>query len=117
MKYKKGLHIIADISTGESAPLLNGSAFNNMLTDAIRELELNIVGTVLHHFDSGGFTISVCLTESHVCAHTWPEYNMVTLDIYLSNNYKVNDEKGRVILEKCKKHFGVSSIQLQEIHR
>lgn len=115
--YNKGLHIIADIKTKQSNVLVKGELFEEMLRQNVVKSGLHIVGIVCHNFESGGFTIAVCLTESHICAHTWPEFGIVTLDIYLSNTYSTNDEKGRFLLEECKKYFKPDSITVKEILR
>ena len=117
MNYTKGLHIIADITTHDPQILIKAEPFHQVLAASIDQLGLHSVGAVLHNFDTGGFTISVCLTESHICAHTWPEFGIVTLDIYLSNTYQVNDEKGRQLLEICKDYFNTAHIKVQEIFR
>jgi len=117
MAYTFGLHIIVDINTSTDLSLYNGNDFKYLLQKTIKDLELNEVGTVLHNFDSGGFTIAVCLTESHICAHTWPEYNRATLDIYLSNTYGNNDDKGRKLLKICTNYFDSKEVKVQEIFR
>ncbi|MCF3112152.1 S-adenosylmethionine decarboxylase [Niabella sp. CC-SYL272] len=39
-----------------------------------------------------GFTAVICLSESYVSIHTWPEHNLVNLDIYLSNRERSIDK-------------------------
>jgi S-adenosylmethionine decarboxylase len=117
MKYKKGLHLIADIDTTHVNSLMLAHPFMEEMMPAIEKLALHVVGTVVHDFTNGGFTISICLTESHLCVHTWPEFGKVTLDVFLSNNYHINDNKGRLLLEICKHYFKADTMQLQEIYR
>jgi S-adenosylmethionine decarboxylase len=117
MTYKKGLHLIADIETSNPTPLMLGYPFMEEIMPAIQKLGLNVVGTVVHDFTNGGFTISICLTESHICVHTWPEFGKVTLDIFLSNNYHINDNKGRLLLEITKHYFNAEAVHLHEIYR
>eukprot|EP01035_Chromulina_nebulosa_P023121 gene23121-29959_t len=66
----------------------------------IVSLALTKTGEVYHTFDNGGFTASVCLTESHVSIHTWPEYNLATFDVFLSNFRNDNSDKIDVMSQK-----------------
>lgn len=58
----------------------------------IAAFALNKLGEVYHNFSPQGFTAVVCLSESHISIHTWPEHDLVNLDIYLSNHERSNDE-------------------------
>jgi len=85
MKYRPGLHILAEF-TSEEVPLLESSEACRLLFDQlIRQHDLRKVGEVYHDFPGGGFTAVVCLTESHLSIHTWPEYRLATFDVFLSN--------------------------------
>ena len=51
---------------------------------------LQAVAHVFHTFAAtelgpGGVTATVLLAESHLCVHTWPEQQAVTLDVYVCN--------------------------------
>lgn len=35
-----------------------------------------------HRFNGGGLTAFAMLAESHISAHTWPEYGFVAFDIF-----------------------------------
>jgi S-adenosylmethionine decarboxylase len=58
----------------------------------IPENKLSRVGEVYHQFDGGGYTAVICLTESHISIHTWPEFNRVTFDVFLSNFMNYNHD-------------------------
>ena len=60
------------------------------MEEQITLLGLRKIGEVYHNFPGGGYTGVVCLTESHLSIHTWPERNYVTFDIFLSNYLKDN---------------------------
>jgi S-adenosylmethionine decarboxylase len=53
----------------------------------IAELELQVVGeSVWHKFPPpGGVTGMVLLTESHLACHTYPEWNVATINLYCCN--------------------------------
>jgi S-adenosylmethionine decarboxylase len=64
--------------------------------DIVIDLALTKLGEVYHSFPGAGYTAVVCLTESHVSIHTWPEHNVATFDVFLSNFE--NDNSGKVKL-------------------
>ena len=83
----------------------------------IEENNLQDVGSVYHNFDSGGFTAVVCLTESHLSIHTWPEHNYLTFDIFLSNYLKDNRALTYKMYESVKSHFDATVLFEQVIQR
>lgn len=117
MPYIPGLHILSEF-TSENIEILNCSLkFRDFLTDAITEHQLHKVGEVWHDFEGGGFTAVVCLTESHISIHTWPEYGLATFDVFLSNYQHVNDGKARKLYDSIIAFYGATELQKNEIKR
>jgi S-adenosylmethionine decarboxylase len=85
-----GLHIIANFKSSYKARLLEYSAFKSFVQLLMEEFNLTSVGEVYHNFPNGGYTGVVCLTESHLSIHTWPEHDYLTFDVFLSNYLKDN---------------------------
>lgn len=85
-----GLHCIANLQTSRLDLLSDFLAFQYFIDKEIRDFQLNKVGEVYHNFATGGFTAVVCLSESHLSIHTWPERNYLTFDVFLSNYLKDN---------------------------
>lgn len=102
--YKPGLHIISTFEADEHA-LTEMMSCQRFFNRAIREFDLSKVGESYHQFDNGGFTATVCLTESHLSIHTWPEYGIATFDIFLSNFRKDNTDKVRSFYIQTLDHF------------
>ena len=63
------------------------------------------------------FTAVICLTESHLSIHTWPEYNLATFDIFLSNYQKDNTQKVKDIYNAVLNFFEGTEKQKTEIVR
>lgn len=100
-----GLHIVANFKVANALRLTDHNAFKNFIDLLIAEFMLSKVGEVYHSFDNGGFTGVVCLTESHLSIHTWPEINYLTFDVFLSNYLKDNRATTRAIYSAVKDYF------------
>ena len=91
MSYTPGTHIIASLHSSNAGLLILHDQFKVLIDDLIDRYQLQKLGEVYHQFTSGGFTAVVCLSESHISIHTWPEHQLINLDIYLSNYQRNND--------------------------
>ena len=85
-----GLHIIANLKSSRFNLLRESVHFKDFAEEIIIENKLNQLGSVYHDFPSGGFTAVICLAESHLSVHTWPETGLITFDVFLSNYQKNN---------------------------
>jgi S-adenosylmethionine decarboxylase len=115
--YNPGLHALGEIFTNDGELLQTSSEFRLMIDVCIAELGLHKVGEVYYDFPGGGFTAVICLTESHLSIHTWPEFGRATLDVFLSNYQRVNDEKARAVFAQCKAFFRAEIRNYHEIKR
>ena len=115
-QYKPGLHILSTFSAG-SGPLTDAVQCKTVFDGLIHELALVKVGEVYHSFPEGGFTSVVCLTESHISIHTWPEFGLATFDVFLSNFEKDNTGKVIYFHDKVIEGFKATLISKQEITR
>lgn len=105
MTYTPGLHIIAEFKLEDSSLLLSSALFKSVAEELITSLNLSKVGEVYHDFENGGYTAVVCLTESHLSIHTWPEFGVVTFDVFLSNFMNNNEDKVEEIYSRVLNFF------------
>jgi S-adenosylmethionine decarboxylase len=105
MKYTPGLHILVEFTSEEYEKLYSFEIINLFFDSLINKYKLAKVGEVYHNFENGGFTAVVCLTESHLSIHTWPEFKLATFDIFLSNYLKDNHQKVNDIYEEVISFF------------
>ena len=117
MPYTPGLHIIAEFTSAHQQFLYSSTDFHELLNTLIDKQQLQKVGEVYHDFEGGGFTAVVCLTESHISIHTWPEYELATFDVFLSNYQKQNDDKARDIYQSVLDFYQGTELQHNEIKR
>jgi len=88
-----------------------------MADGLIENYGLQKLGEVYHDFEPGGFTGVICLSESHISLHTWPEYSKINLDIYLSNYLRENDGTVKALLEDIRSYFNAKVLSEQNIRR
>lgn len=105
MSYQPGTHIIATLTTGSREVLAEYSAFQVLVDQLVQEHSLQKLGEVYHNFSPAGYTGVVCLSESHLSVHTWPEHGRINVDIYLSNYLRSNDGTVALIYQRLKEHF------------
>lgn len=113
MSYRPGTHIIASLQTNNDI-LQAHSNFRALIDTLVDKYDLQKLGEVYHDFAPAGFTAVICLSESHISVHTWPEHGLVNLDIYLSNFQRNNDGTVEGIYKAIQHYFEgtVSSVQI-----
>jgi S-adenosylmethionine decarboxylase len=117
MMYSPGLHILAEIKTDDSRLLTAAAEARDFFYERIRHYDLHALGDVFHTFDNGAFTGIICLTESHLALHTWPEHGLLTFDVYLSNYLKANDGTARQLMDDTLAYFKAQEQQIREVKR
>ena len=114
--YKPGLHIVSTFNCSEDK--LTDAAFCKTIFDKIiAELSLQKVGEVYYSFPGAGYTAVVCLTESHVSIHTWPEHKLATFDVFLSSFERDNADRVKHFFDQMILMFEASVTDKQEITR
>lgn len=103
--YKPWLHILATLNTNQLDKLTNMNIFKKYLSILLTKYGLWELWSFYYQFDSAGFTWVVSLKESHISVHTRPEYNFLTLDIFLCNYSQNNDTKTKDIFKEIKNYF------------
>lgn len=112
-----GLHVLQTLQCNNDTKLLNYTNCINFIDELLLEFNLEKVGESHFIFDNKSFTTAICLKESHICIHTWPEINRITMDIYLCNYSGDNTEKVRVISKKMLAFFEANIVTSHEILR
>ena len=117
MTYNPGTHLLATLQTEDSTLLHRYEDFSRLVNALIDQHGLQKLGEVYHNFTPSGYTAVVCLSESHLSIHTWPEYGRINLDIYLSNFLRTNDGTVQQLYDSFKEHFGATVENEQLIKR
>lgn len=131
----QGLHLVADLS-GCQAPrlyLLDEQVLLEACLKAVQASGLRAVGQLAVRFPAppvpdgahhtrdgnpaGGVTATILLAESHLCVHTWPENDAVTLDIYVCNRSADHSAKAQWLMDHMLALFAPTTVQKQSWQR
>lgn len=115
--YSPGLHKLVTLQVDNVYLLTNSNNFISFSNKVLQEFELEKVGIVTHNFENNSFTIAICLKESHICIHTWPEFKQLTLDVYLCNYLQDNSQKVKSITNAFVNYFKAVVLKDFEINR
>ena len=115
--YSPGLHKLLTLHVADTVKLTDSKGFEVFTDKIIDTYGLQKLGATIYDFENASFTIAVCLKESHICIHTWPEYNQLTLDVYLCNYLQDNTHKVQGICRDYIEYFGADVINDHEIKR
>ncbi|HEY0655867.1 MAG TPA: S-adenosylmethionine decarboxylase [Chryseosolibacter sp.] len=112
-----GIHIVANFNVKSRSKLETFEAFRAFIQKETERFRLTSVGEVYHNFPNGGYTGVVCLTESHLSIHTWPENNYLTFDIFLSNYLNDNRPTTAQLYENVKRFFEATVVYEKILNR
>lgn len=115
--YSPGLHKLVTLQVNDITLLTNSKAFIEFSENIIKDFKLEKVGIITHNFENNSFTIAICLKESHICIHTWPEFKQLTLDVYLCNYLEDNTQKVKSITNAFVDYFKAIILKDFEINR
>jgi S-adenosylmethionine decarboxylase len=93
-----------------------------LCVDMVEVAGLQAVNQLVHEFPAisgvkSGVTATVLLAESHLCIHTWPELQAVTLDVYVCNFGSDHSAKAHRLMDALLAAFKPESTDRHELHR
>ena len=77
-----GRHLLVEYYSCNPKILMDVSRIEDLLVGAAKYAKAHIVDVVFHTFNPHGVSGVVVVEESHLAIHTWPEYGMLTYDIF-----------------------------------
>ncbi len=119
-----GLHLTADLHQCACDPawLTDAERLGARCLQAVQQAQLQAVAQLFHTFGSSlngpsGVTATVLLAESHLCVHTWPELQAVTLDVYVCNFGGDHSSKAHALMNELVAFFAPQQIARTATHR
>jgi len=87
--------------------LQDPSVIKRVLQDAVRQSGMRIITSLFHQFGSQGRGVTglFVVAESHLVIHTWPERNLLNLDVFFCNLTKNNERKAQQVLARLVKLY------------
>lgn len=77
-----GIHIVADLYGVKGDVISRAENIMHIMEWAVEKAGFTILCSDYRNFEPFGCSGFILLAESHLSFHTWPEYNLLTLDIY-----------------------------------
>ena len=115
--YSPGLHKLLTLKVEDLSKLTSAINFSDFTDTLLSEFGLEKVGYSSFTFDNSSFTSAICLMESHICIHTWPEFGQLTMDIYLCNYLQDNSSKVQAVADRYVSYFNAEIIKQSDIYR
>lgn len=119
-----GLHLTADLRGCGChwSWLIDAEKLLAACEEMVKRCGLTPVARLAHTFPAtdagpGGVTATVLLAESHVCVHTWPETQSVSLDVYVCNFSGDNSPRANLLLNALLLHFKPATLEQNALQR
>jgi len=120
----QGLHLTADLGgcrRGNPA-LTEPAVLRRLCLASVEAAGLLAVGECFHGFpaeagEPRGVTGVVLLAESHLAVHSWPELDMVTLDVYVCHRRGDNGARAEAVVERLIAAFEPATARRQRVLR
>lgn len=77
-----GLHVLLELRACNGERLDDLTFVRDTMLRAARETGATVIDDIFHQFSPQGVTGVVAIAESHLCIHTWPEYDYAAVDIF-----------------------------------
>ncbi|OYU46482.1 MAG: adenosylmethionine decarboxylase [Burkholderiales bacterium PBB4] len=120
----QGLHLTADLHACQcdTAWLTDAARLMAHCVQAVQACGLQAVNHLAHTFPAhgqgaGGVTATVLLAESHLCMHTWPETQAVTIDVYVCNFGADHSAKAQALMDLLVAHFAPKHVDRHALQR
>lgn len=108
-----GRHLVAELTGCDAVVLDDLDRLQEIFRTAAEKAGATIVSTTSHRYAPQGVSVMVVIAESHVSAHTWPEYGYAAVDFFTCGD-SVDPHKG---LDYIRQELGATDAHVQEIAR
>ena len=107
-----GTHLLLEMNECDAGLLDDVAAVKRTLLAAAQEAGATVVGEVFHRFSPQGVTGIVCIAESHISIHTWPEHGYAAVDIFTCGETLKPMEAAHLIADRLEaQHCNVMEVK------
>ena len=118
---QKGNHIVADLKGCALSDFCDSEdhvvVLKKGISAKIKELQLTELGNYYHFFGASALTSVICLAESHINFHSWPEDDYVQLDIFVCNLNRDNSKAAEAMYQYFLDFFQPQKTKKQVLFR
>lgn len=107
-----GKHLLLEVYNVNYSLLNELEPLLEIVINAVKRVNMTILNTYSHKFSPQGLTIVICLAESHVSLHTFPENNCISIDCYTCGA-----SNPKIIAIELLKYFNSDNYQIRELSR
>jgi len=115
----RGIHIIADMKGLDFWNfLMNIEIMEELLLTLAEKHNLSVIWKMFHSFGKvNEFSCVLMLAESHISMHTWPEKDLITVDVFVCGVLHDNRWKAKNFYEDLKSYLSPKSVEEQFLDR
>ncbi len=95
-----GKHFIADLYGVPADTISLEETVRPIVEGVIEESELTKIKSFYQQFSPQGVTGIVLISESHVSVHTWPEYELVNLEVFTCGDFDKAEKAFNLFIKK-----------------
>lgn len=107
----KKLYLV-DATYGDGAVLGDVVRLESAAREAVEAAGGHVLTDSHVVFPNGAVTLVLILAESHLSLHTWPEENLVAIDLFSCGAIE-----GRIVIDRLAAAFGLGDVPVREIDR
>ena len=94
-----GKHFIASYYGCSDSAILDRAKLQGVMVEAAKASGATVLDHSNFHFEEGGYTLVILLSESHASIHTYPEHHACFIDLFTCGDRCSYEKFHRVLAE------------------
>jgi S-adenosylmethionine decarboxylase len=101
-----------DARVGPGSPVTDVTVLHGLATAAVHAGGGHVLDTSHVTFPNGAITLVLILAESHLSIHTWPEENLIAIDLFSCGAID-----GQAVLDELVGVLALTEVAVREVRR
>jgi len=101
-----------DASLTRSSPVTDVAGLTSLAAAAVAAGDGHVLDTSHVIFPNGAITLVLILAESHLSIHTWPEEDLISIDLFSCGAID-----GQAVIAGLASSLGLEAVQVRKLHR